>query len=114
MEIKILTKSNVVMLLNPGLAACCLIDSSRGTGVSRKGKVALFQMLATGREGGLVSEGQLPIAAQGTEVFKGVFQRCVGGGRGQDGTVSSDSHLDISDVVVWPASSLVVLSTVKL
>ena len=46
--------------------------------------------------------------------FKGVFQGCVGGGRGQDGTVSSDSYLDISDVVVWPASSLVVLSTVKL
>ena len=57
---------------------------------------------------------KLTIAAQGTEVFKGVFQGCVGGGRGQDGTVSSDSHLDISDVVVWPASSLVVLSTVKL
>ena len=113
-EIKILTKSNVVMLLNPGLAACRLIASSWGTGVSRKGKVALFQMLATGREGGLVSEGQLQIAAQGTEVFKGVFQGCVGGGRGQDGTVSSDSYLDISDVVVWPASSLVVLSTVKL
>ena len=71
-------------------------------------------MLATGKEGGLVSEGQLQIAAQGTEVFKGVFQGCVGGGRGQDGTVSSDSYLDISDVVVWPASSLVVLSTVKL
>ena len=71
-------------------------------------------MLATGREGGLVSEGQLQIAAQGTEVFKGVFQGCVGGGRGQGGTVSSDSYLDISDVVVWPASSLVVLSTVKL
>ena len=113
-EIKILTKSNVVMLLNPGLAACRLIASSWGTGVSRKGKVALFQMLATGKEGGLVSEGQLQIAAQGTEVFKGVFQSCVGGGRGQGGTVSSDSYLDISDVVVWPASSLVVLSTVKL
>lgn len=56
-EIKILTKSNVVAFLNPGLAVCCLIASSRGTGVSRKGKVALFQMLATGREGGLASEG---------------------------------------------------------
>lgn len=68
MEIKILTKSNVVLLLNPDLAACCLIASSRETGVSRKGKVALFQMLATGREGGLVSEGHLPTAAQEAEV----------------------------------------------
>lgn len=61
MEIKILTKSNVVLLLNPDLA--CLVASSRETEVSRKGKVALFQMLATGREGGLVFEGQLPTAA---------------------------------------------------
>lgn len=36
-EIKILTKSNVVVFLNPGLAVCCLIASSQGTGVSRKG-----------------------------------------------------------------------------
>ena len=61
-----------------------------------------------------MSRNQLPIAAQETEVFKGKLQGCMDGGRGQDGTVSSDSYLDISDVVVWPASSLVVLSTVKL
>ena len=71
-------------------------------------------MLATGREGGLVSEGQLPIAAQRAEVFKAEFQGCLGGGRGQDGTVSPNSHFGVSDAIVRPASSLVVLGTVKL
>ena len=81
---------------------------------SNKCKPTDMPIIQSTKPGGLVSEGQLQIAAQGTEVFKGVFQGCVGGGRGQGGTVSSDSYLDISDVVVWPASSLVVLSTVKL
>ena len=44
-----------------------------------------------------MSRNQLPVAAQETEVFKGELQACTDGGRGQDGTVSSDSHLDISD-----------------
>ena len=44
-----------------------------------------------------MSRNQLPIAAQEPEVFKGKLQGCMDGGRGQDGTVSSDSHLDISD-----------------
>ena len=38
----------------------------------------------------------------------------MGEGREQDGTVNSDCHLGVSDVVVCSASSLVVLSTVKL
>ena len=68
MEIKILTKSNVVLLLNPDLAACCLVASSRETGVSRKGKVALNHMLAVlplvrvpGRERRLLETMQLAI-----------------------------------------------------
>ena len=31
------------------------------------------------------------------DVFKGAFQGCMGRGGEQDGTVSSDSHLDIGD-----------------
>lgn len=48
-----------------------------------------------------MSEGQLPIAAQGAEVFKGSF-RVVWEeeGGGQDGTVSPDSHFGVSDAAV--------------
>ena len=53
-----------------------------------------------------MSRNQLPIAAQETEVFKGELQGCMDGGRGQDGTVSSDSHLDISDMAAHSASHL--------
>ena len=46
-----------------------------------------------------MSANQLLIAAQGVEAFMEV-QGCMHGGREQDGTVSSDSHLSISDVAV--------------
>ena len=59
--------------------------------------MALFWMPATWGEGGIVSKNHLLIAAQEAEVFKGEFQGCMDGGRGQDGTVSSDSYLNISD-----------------
>ena len=71
-----------------------------------EGNVALFRRLATWGEEGLVSKNQLPIAAQETEDFKGEFQGCMDGGRGHDGTVSSDSHLDISDMAAHSASPL--------
>ena len=68
--------------------------------------MVLFCMPATRGEHRLVSKNQLPIAAQETEGFKGEFQGCMDGGRGQDGTVSSDSHLDISDMAAHSASPL--------
>lgn len=43
-------------------------------------------MLATGGEGGLVSENQLPLAPWEADVFKGAFQGCMGRGREQDGS----------------------------
>ena len=59
--------------------------------------MALFWMPATWGEGGIVSKNHRPIAAQEAEVFKGEFQGCMDGGKWQDGTVSSDSYLSISD-----------------
>ena len=67
--------------------------------------MVLFWMPATRGEHRLVSKNQLPIAAQETG-FKGEFQGCMDGGRGQDDTVSSDSHLDISDMAAHSASPL--------
>ena len=54
-------------------------------------------MLATRGEGGLVSESQLPVAAREADIFKGMFQGYMDRGQEQDGTVSLDSHLDISN-----------------
>lgn len=85
------------MLLNSGLTAHHSIANSQETRLGRKGKEALIQLLATGGEGGLVSENQLPLTAREADVFKGAFQGCMGRGGEQDGTVSSDSHLDIGD-----------------
>lgn len=47
-----------------------------------------------------MSANQLLIAAQGAEVFIVEVQGCMRGGREQGGTVSSDSHLRISDAAV--------------
>ena len=79
----------VLLLPNPGPAAHCSEANSREASVGRKGKVALFRSLATGGEGGLLSENQLPIVAQGTESFKGEFQGCIGKGKEQNSIVSS-------------------------
>ena len=53
------------MLLNPRPTACHLKVNSREISVGREGKLALFQSLVTGGEGGLLTENQLPTAAQG-------------------------------------------------
>lgn len=87
----------IILLLNPGPTAHHSIANSRETRVGRKGKEALIQMLATGGQGRLVSESQLPVAAREADIFKGAFQGYMDRGREQDGTVSLDSHLDIGD-----------------
>ena len=51
--------------------------------------MVLFWMPAAKGEQRLVSKNQLLITGQETKDFKGEFQGCMDGGRGQDGTVSS-------------------------
>ena len=51
--------------------------------------MVLFWMPAAKGEHRLVSKNQLLITGQETKDFKGEFQGCMDGGRGQDGTVSS-------------------------
>ena len=65
---------NTMLLANPGLAARRSKANSQETSVGRKGKVALFRRPATGGEGGLLSENQLPIAVQGQGLSKGSFR----------------------------------------
>ena len=72
------------LLWNPGPATRCSKAGSPETSVGREGKVALLWRLATGGEGGLPSENQPPIAAQGTGAFKGEFKGCIGRGREQN------------------------------
>ena len=85
------------MLPNPSPAARRWKAHSQETSVGRKGKVALFRRLATGGEGGLLSENQLPIAAQGTGAFKGEFQGCIGGSR----TAQSVLTVILKPVMRW-------------
>ena len=94
------------MLPKAGLTVCHYAINFQDTGVGRKERVVLFWMPATRGECRLVSKNQLPIAAQETKVFKGEFQGGMDRGRGQDGIVISDSHLNISDMAANSASSL--------
>ena len=86
------------MLPNPGPAAHRLRANSRETRVGRNRKLTLCRRLATGGEGGLPSENQLPLAPQGTGAFKGEFRGCRR--RERNSTVSSEGHLETSHVVV--------------
>lgn len=95
-------QTSIILLLNPGPTALHSIVNSRETRVGRKGKLTLCQMLATGGEGGFVSENQLPIAAWEADVFKGEFQCCMDRGREQDGTVIPISVMTVISIsVMW-------------
>lgn len=93
-------QTSIILLLNPGPTALHSIVNSQETRVGRKGKVILFQMLATEGEGGLVSGNQLPIAVWEADVSKGEFQCCMDRGREQDGTVISISVMTVISILV--------------